>query len=133
MFHNIKITPCPKPRMTQSDCWKKRPAVLRYWAYCDELKLKTRSIEFDPEFLCLVFIMPMPQSWSKKKKALNNGLPHKSRPDLSNLVKAFEDALYKEDSMIHTYGAMRKIWGEEGAILINTLAIEDDFDIRKEK
>ena len=30
---NIKITPVSKPRMTRADTWKKRPCVLKYWAY----------------------------------------------------------------------------------------------------
>ena len=30
------ITPVPKPRMTQADRWRKRPCVVRYFAFCDE-------------------------------------------------------------------------------------------------
>lgn len=34
------ICPLPKPRMTQRDRWAKRPAVLRYRAFCDEVRLR---------------------------------------------------------------------------------------------
>ena len=38
------ITPCPKPRQTQSDKWKKRPPVLRYRAFADEVRLKIKGL-----------------------------------------------------------------------------------------
>lgn len=34
------IVPVPKPRMTQRDKWQKRPAVMRYRAFCDEVRAK---------------------------------------------------------------------------------------------
>jgi len=37
MIYNIN--PVPKPRMTQSDKWKKRPPVLRYFAFKDECRI----------------------------------------------------------------------------------------------
>jgi Holliday junction resolvase RusA-like endonuclease len=61
----------------------------------------------------------MPNSWSKKKKAEFNGKPHQQKPDLDNLIKAFKDALCEDDSYVHTYERMRKIWGEEDYILIH--------------
>ena len=33
-----KIKPVPKPRMTQRDAWDKRPCVLRYRAFKDEVR-----------------------------------------------------------------------------------------------
>ena len=49
---------------------------------------------------------PIPKSWTKakKEKALNGDLKHTTKPDLSNIVKAVEDAMngivYKDDSQI---------------------------------
>ncbi len=37
-----------KPRMTQRDKWKKRPCVLRYRAFADELRLKVGPIDRVP-------------------------------------------------------------------------------------
>ena len=110
------ITPCPKPRMTQSDKWKKRPAVMRYWAFKDEVRLKMGGVELDGS--CVVFFIPMPKSWSKKRRDATLGHPHRSRPDISNLLKALEDALYGEDSHIASYGSLTKVWSDEGQILV---------------
>ena len=115
----LPITPVPKPRMTVSDRWKKRPIVLKYRKYCDALRAETEKQNFQiTNPLSLVFVIPMPKSWSKKKKKFMDGKPHASRPDLDNLIKAFQDALAEEDSHIHTYGKMHKMWGYEGKIII---------------
>jgi Holliday junction resolvase RusA-like endonuclease len=42
----------------------------------------------------------MPESWSRKKRALYDGQPHQQKPDLDNLVKAVLDAIYGDDSGI---------------------------------
>ena len=117
----ITITPIGKPRMTQRDKWKGRPVVNSYYAFKDELTIKCRQKKFQlSEVLNVVFVIPMPQSWSKKKKAQFNGMPHTSRPDLDNLIKAVQDCLAKEDSYIHTYKDCRKIWGHEGKIIFDS-------------
>lgn len=59
------ITPMGKPRMTRSDKWKKRPEVLRYRAFCDEVR--ARGVILPESRSHIIFILPMPQSWSKKK------------------------------------------------------------------
>ena len=105
--------------MTSSDRWKKRPAVLRYRDYCDQLRLLCEKEKYQIKNpLSLVFVLPMPKSWSKKKKKFMNSKPHTSRPDLDNLIKAFQDALAEEDSHIHTYSKMHKMWGYDGKIII---------------
>jgi len=60
----------------------------------------------------------MPKSWSKKKKEEMYCQPHKQRPDLDNLIKALQDCLCEEDSHIHTYLDVSKVWGKDGAIII---------------
>jgi len=113
----IDIKPVPKPRMTRADKWKKRPAVMRYRAFCDELRSK-----FSPEApetpIVLIFNLPMPKSWSKKKKIAMDGKPHLQRPDLDNLEKAWNDALHKEDSAVWNCWS-RKFWSYTGSIEIN--------------
>ena len=113
----IPVTPIPKPRMTRADSWKKRPIVMKYWSYKD--KLKEYDIQLDNP-LSVTFVLPLPKSWSKKKKELYNNKPHKTRPDLDNLIKGLQDCVLKEDSHIHTYLNCRKIWGHEGSIIINS-------------
>lgn len=111
------ITPIPKPRMTQSDKWKKRPAVLRYRAFCDEVRL--RNVELPESGSDITFILPMPKSWSKKKRAEINAMPHRQKPDLDNMIKALCDAVHKDDAGIWEFTA-RKLWGDVGAIEIRT-------------
>ncbi len=113
---NIKIIPVSKPRMTRADTWKKRPCVTRYWAYKDELneKIKELDIKVQDE-LFLEFYMPMPKSWSKKKKIDFLNKPHQQKPDIDNLVKGVMDAIFKEDSHVHTIYA-KKIWSNEASM-----------------
>lgn len=114
------IDPVAKPRMTRADKWKKRKCVVKYLQFKDELLEKTKDIDFG-ETLSLTFIIPMPKSWSKKKRKEMSGRPHKQRPDLDNLIKAFKDSVFKEDSHVWKYGEMKKIWGHKGAICLREL------------
>ena len=68
--------------------------------------------------LDIKFVIPMPTSWSEKKRVEMDGKPHTQRPDLDNLIKAFKDALLIEDSHVHTYHNMKKTWGRNGAIIL---------------
>lgn len=109
----IPITPVPKPRMTRADRWKERPATTKYWRYKDALKAEVRG-ELEPRFM-VTFRIPMPKSWSKKKRAEMLGKPHQQRPDVDNLAKAFMDALCKEDGYVYDIRA-RKFWADCGSI-----------------
>jgi Holliday junction resolvase RusA-like endonuclease len=111
------ITPCTKPRMTQRDKWKTRPETQRYWAFKDEVRLKNVIV---PEYgYHVVFIIPMPKSWSKKKREEMNRQPHKQTPDKDNLEKALLDAIYDDDSTVWD-GRVTKLWGESGMIIVST-------------
>ena len=116
----LDMNPCAKPRMTQADKWKKRPAVLRYRAFCDELRLRLPR-DFDFNYCSIIFVVPMPKSWSKKKKVQMENQPHTQTPDLDNLAKALFDAHMSDDSGIHTLRMVRKIWGHTGQIRITEL------------
>ena len=109
------ITPVPKPRMTQRDKWAKRPSVLRYRAFCDEVRLRHVSVE--EHGTQVTFVLPMPKSWSKKKRKEMNDKPHKQTPDLDNLCKALLDAIFTDDSHISSI-VLFKVWGETGGIRI---------------
>ena len=111
----IPVTPLGKPRMTQMDKWKKRPVVLKYHAFKDDLRDHITDL---PEVLTITFHLPMPKSWSKIKQKEFEGAPHKSRPDLDNLLKAIMDAVLMEDSHIHTFKDCKKVWAYEGSIEI---------------
>lgn len=103
--------------MTRADAWKKRPCVVNYWAYKDELRLlmSKNSLDIDKEIYA-EFYIPMPKSWSKKKQNMFVGKEHEKRPDIDNLVKGVMDALFKEDSHVHTIYA-KKFWSKEAKIV----------------
>ncbi len=52
----------------------------------------------------------MPKKWSKKKRKLCHGIFHDRRPDLKNLLSAFEDSLRSEDKGIAYYTHLGKRW-----------------------
>ncbi len=115
----IKIEPNTKPRMTRADKWKKRPCVLQYRVFCDELRLQARHFKLSSSYR-IHFQISMPKSWSKKKRDLMRGQAHQETPDLDNLLKAVNDALLEQDKIIFQIEAS-KWWGDEGKIIIQNL------------
>lgn len=114
---SFPVDPMPKPRMTQSDKWKKRKVTDRYWSYKHQLLEIAKGSDFVmPESnYHIVFNMPVPQNLSKKAKDKIIGTPHQLRPDKDNLEKGFLDALCKEDSTIWD-GRITKLWSLKGSI-----------------
>lgn len=109
------IIPVAKPRMTQRDKWQKRPAVLRYRAFCDECRL--HKVELPESGAHVIFHVPMPKSWTKKKWAEMGGTAHKQKPDVDNYLKALLDALYQDDACVWDI-RVTKFWAESGSIEI---------------
>lgn len=74
----------------------------------------------------IVFIMPIPKSFSKKKRAEVIDKGHIMKPDLDNLIKTYKDALegiiYNNDSQICCVEAI-KMYGE-----VPKVVIEMEFD-----
>ena len=102
--------PVAKPRMTQRDRWAQRPAVVRYRAYADALRLAApKNLPTEPMSIMVTFRIPMPATWPKWKRQQMIGAPHRQKPDLSNLLKSVEDALWPEDSLIAHVQA-EKFW-----------------------
>lgn len=120
------ITPIPKPRMTRSDRWRDPPRepVRKYWAFCRRCQLLNMELALSNAMV--TFVVPMPDSWSEKKRKALDGKPHQPEggPDLDNFLKALGDALYKNDSYIWDIH-VRKIWGYEGKIIIEQNKIAD--------
>jgi Holliday junction resolvase RusA-like endonuclease len=116
----LDIVPTAKPRMTRRDKRPPvRPVVAKYWAFKDEIALKKNGF-YLPDSFSVVFYMPMPRTWSKKKRELFFGQPHKQVPDLDNLIKGLGDAFKVDDSGIHHIEAT-KIWWDEGKITIKEI------------
>ena len=113
------IIPVPKPRMTRRDKWLKpaRPAVARYRNFCNEIM--AAKVKLSPSGYHVTFILPLPESTSKKLKLKLNGMPHMQKPDLDNYLKALLDSLFVNDSMVWDIHATKK-WGLFGKIVIET-------------
>ena len=123
MIYQIK--PCPKPRMTRRDKYlgkpgrdPMRPEVARYWAFRDEVGYRMKEVNLDESKV--IFFVPMPPSWSAKKRAEMLGQPHRQKPDLDNFIKGLGDALHADDAHVATVWAAKR-WAEEGAISIEPL------------
>jgi len=111
------IIPVPAPRMTQADRWKKRPPVLRYFAFRDEVRLRGVTL---PDSSHVIFIMPMTEGWSEKKKLAMDGASHHQKPDVDNLYKALSDSVHGEDCQLHDM-RITKYWGRVGQIIIKPM------------
>jgi Holliday junction resolvase RusA-like endonuclease len=117
----ILVTPIGKPRMTQRDKWAKRKCVVNYFAFKDEVRYQFKNPE---EYLLqphkVTFYIPMPKSWSKKKKSEMLMTPHDKKPDVDNLSKALNDAVLDDDSKIWSQWC-EKYWSIDGCIKIEIL------------
>lgn len=71
---------------------------------------KKKNFVLPPVGAGVMFYVPVPKSWSKKKKRLAHGTFHGSRPDLKNLLTGFEDGLMSEDKEIAFYTHLGKKW-----------------------
>jgi len=119
--YTIDIVPVSKPRQTQRDRWKERPVVKKYRNFCDELRLllplpmRRPLLNEAIHEVHLTFNIPMPESWSKKKKTEMVMRPHQQKPDIDNLLKAWMDCLYRNDAVIWRV-SMEKRWSVKGSI-----------------
>lgn len=112
-----------KPRMTRSDKWKERPATSKYWAFKDLLNVAAKQQRFTlGDRVYIVAQIPVPKSWSEKKKKRMDGQPHQVRPDVDNLNKSIFDCLLREDSNVWEVH-IKKTWinSEEGILTIYNL------------
>jgi len=112
MIFHIPGPPVSKPRQTRSDVWKKRPCVLAYRSWADHARDCCRNIPENVVALRITFRLPMPHSWSRKKKESMNNTGHQGKPDIDNCVKACLDALWpKSDGHIYMVSAC-KLWAD---------------------
>jgi Holliday junction resolvase RusA-like endonuclease len=117
------IDPMGAVRMNKSDAWRKRPAVLRYRAFKDSLRVQAAPYDLpkDPLIVNLDFHIAMPDSWSKKKKALMDKTWHRQKPDKDNCEKSVTDTLWPDDDSCIAAGFTRKFWAYKGSITMEVL------------
>ena len=106
----VPLAPVAKgrPRMTRSGHVYTPPKTAQ--AEKDVARMARASIGGDgllegPLEVKIRFHMPMPQSWSKRKRDTMDLKAHCSKPDLDNLVKLVKDALngivWVDDSQVY--------------------------------
>ena len=113
-MQTYNIVPVSAPRMTRSDKWKKRPCVMRYFAFRDQVKEAKIQLQSPCK---ITFYIPMPDSWSGRKRADFNGKPHMNKPDIDNLTKALLDSVFDDDAHMWSI-SVEKFWSEKGAITV---------------
>lgn len=117
MQREYLITPVAKPRQSRRDKWLNPPreCVGQYRRFANTCRLQKVELPFCGAHV--TFILPMPDSWSDKKKKNMDGYRHIQKPDLDNLIKALGDAIYSDDSKIWDLHATKR-WGRTGKIII---------------
>jgi Holliday junction resolvase RusA-like endonuclease len=122
----LKISPMTHVRATQNDRWffrikrsDLRPAGLKrlerlekYNEYKIGLSAEAKRNNFTPcEIgMGITFFIPVPKSWSQKKKKLHHGQFHNAKPDIDNILKSFFDSLLSEDKKICHLTHISKRW-----------------------
>ena len=115
--YRFDVVPVAAPRMNRADRWKKRPCVVRYFEYRDQVRALAAEQGFAlaEEFL-LWFQVPMPKSWSQRRKRMMFGEPCRSKPDVDNLAKGFFDC-FGEDKHVWSV-QITKTWHDKGGIVV---------------
>jgi Holliday junction resolvase RusA-like endonuclease len=101
---------CPH-MLSQAGLDRKR-RLEKYTQYKIALNALAKQMRFSvPSFgFSLYFFMPIPPSvYSTKRKRLH-GTIHHQRPDYDNLIKAWQDALVKQDGVIGQLSGIGKFW-----------------------
>jgi len=114
----VAVEPMGKPRMTQRDMWKQRPAVMRYRAYCDVIRaaagVADKVTVRGPVGLIVTAYFTMPRSWSERERAKLGGTAHTQKPDADNILKGVADALFENDEMVYTQYVVK--WWDDGSV-----------------
>ena len=98
---------------------KRRNRIERYNDYKLSIAAlaKEKRFDFPNQGAWVRFYIPVPRTWSKKKKKQYHGLLHMARPDIDNLCKAVFDSLFSEDKHIgHFQASKHWVYCETGWI-----------------
>lgn len=139
ILHRFDVNPTPAPRMNRSDLGfrsklnhrdkKKRQRaylIKRYMEFKDILGwiVKQKKIELPHRIDFIHFYIPVPPSWSKKKKKQMDRKPMKSKPDWDNLAKSFIDAFPGGDHKVWSV-KVEKFWTTNNKGWINMYIMEE--------
>ena len=127
----VNIKPMSAIRMTQRGKWVNTSAI-RYLNYKRDVGYQLKEQCLKPlegaVRLDMTFYMPMPDSWSRKRKSAHAGLPVTAKNgDIDNLCKGLMDAangiVYADDCQV-TDVTMRKRYAYQGSIELTITPME---------
>ena len=133
----LPVSPMGAPRMNAGDKksrrkgYPARPIVQRYAAFCASIRSHwPEDILYPTCNAWIVFYLPMPKSWSKKKRAEMCYRLHEGKPDKNNLEKALEDAKhYRGDDSGISDNRVSKLWAPTGWIEVYLDALSPVEDL----
>jgi len=120
----IRVSPMGAVRMTRRGKFTNESAQ-RYLRYKDDIGYQIKGIVEVPATKAVgvnaIFYMPIPESWSQKKKKAAVGQYVTKKPDVDNLVKGLFDAangiLWADDNLVAKCSAV-KIYSDDPRIEI---------------
>jgi len=112
------ITPCPAPRQVRKDIWDPSPSVQRYRAFKDEVRAQKVKISATP---FVVFYMPMPDSWTGKRRDRYRMATHLTPPTLGDLLDGLFEAVFETDYSHLAAVQGLKFWADTGSILVGEI------------
>lgn len=106
---------------TPNNYYNRKKLVQKYWDYKRDVKrlAMLQLMVLPTNNIWVKFYLPMPESWSQKKKKKMCFELHESRPDADNLFKALTDGLMGEDKTIADFRASKFWYDGEGHIEIS--------------
>ena len=107
--------PCQRPKFSRGRCYDPQAKQKKEIQFFIQNIAQSCFEDHGALKLVIEYQMPIPKSWSAKKRFKHINKPHVSRPDLSNLIKFTEDALngvvWKDDALIYELHC-RKFYSE---------------------
>lgn len=111
--------------MTRGDRWKRRPCVMRYWAWKDLAKKcveeQIGALPDAKQIRCFDMLAIFEPPKTKQSRI---GELHRQRPDLDNVAKCAFDSLFSEDCAI-AKAVLEKRWGSQARLEI-TIELEPE-------
>lgn len=114
------VTPVPKPKQSKRDSWQPSTSVLRFRAFRDELRVRRIHRIAREDRMGVVFFVPIPKSWPRRRRLEAHLAPCQQRPDVDNYLKALFDAAWPEEDCRAWDVRATKLWVADpvGGILL---------------
>lgn len=132
-FRIYGVEPMGAVRTTQRQKFKDVRAIrYRNYKIYIALKVKQHAQCAEPTTApCAVnirFIMPIPDSWAKKKKDAMAGKPHMSKPDIDNMIKGVFDSvnglIWVDDNQVFEVNASKVYEDKKNPVGIEMEVVE---------